>query len=37
MLYRRKHSLAQGVPIANYGVLIAYTQGILERCVEPLI
>ena len=26
---------AAGVPIVNYGVLIAYMQGILERCLEP--
>ncbi|MDR1126978.1 MAG: [FeFe] hydrogenase H-cluster maturation GTPase HydF [Treponema sp.] len=36
-LHRKKVSLAQNVPIVNYGVLIAYTQGILERCVEPLL
>ncbi|MDR0785552.1 MAG: [FeFe] hydrogenase H-cluster maturation GTPase HydF [Treponema sp.] len=34
MRYRQEHSLAQDVPIINYGVVIAHIQGILERCVE---
>jgi [FeFe] hydrogenase H-cluster maturation GTPase HydF len=34
MRHRQECSLAQGVPIINYGVLIAHIQGILERCVE---
>ena len=28
-------AIPAGVPIVNYGVLIAYMQGILERCLEP--
>lgn len=30
---RMKRSRAQGVPITNYGITIAYMQGILRRCV----
>ncbi len=32
--HRMKCSLEQGVPFTNYGVLIAYLNGILKRCVE---
>ncbi|MDR2850014.1 MAG: [FeFe] hydrogenase H-cluster maturation GTPase HydF [Verrucomicrobiota bacterium] len=32
---RIRRARAAGVPIVNYGVLIAYLQGILERCLEP--
>jgi len=32
--YRMKCSLDQGVPFTNYGVLIAYLNGILKRCVK---
>ena len=35
MRYRIHQAKAAGVPIVNYGVLIAYIQGILERCLEP--
>lgn len=35
MHYRIHQAKAAGVPIVNYGVLIAYMQGILERCLEP--
>ena len=35
MRYRIHQAKAAGVPIVNYGVLIAYMQGILERCLEP--
>ena len=29
-----KRASAQGVPITNYGVTIAYMQGILRRCIS---
>ncbi len=32
--YRMKCSLDQGIPFTNYGVLIAYLNGILKRCVQ---
>lgn len=35
MRYRISHGSEQGVPITNYGVLIAYIHGILPRVVEP--
>lgn len=35
MKYRLRCSQEQGIPITNYGILIAYIQGILKRCVEP--
>ena len=31
---RMKRASAQGVPITNYGVTIAYMQGILRRCIS---
>ena len=34
--YRIKCAEDQGVPVTNYGILIAYMQGILERAVNPL-
>ncbi len=34
--YRYKSAKAQNVPITNYGTLIAYMNGILERTVSPL-
>lgn len=34
MQSRLEKAQAAGVPITNYGVLIAYMQGILERCME---
>ncbi len=34
MLYRLNAAKENGVPIVNYGVLIAYMQGILKRSVE---
>ena len=36
MQHRIRLSSEQGIPIANYGTLIAYLNGILERSVEPL-
>lgn len=35
MQYRQKCAMDQGVPMTNYGLLIAHTQGILERSLEP--
>lgn len=35
MRWRIEQAKAAGVPIANYGVLIAYLQGILPRCLAP--
>lgn len=34
MRYRQKCGLDQEIPITNYGIAIAYMQGILKRCVE---
>lgn len=35
MRYRIRKAGQQGVPIVNYGILIAYIHGILERSLEP--
>ncbi|MDD3222567.1 MAG: [FeFe] hydrogenase H-cluster maturation GTPase HydF [Clostridia bacterium] len=35
MQYRQRHAGDQKVPMTNYGILIAYTQGILKRSLEP--
>lgn len=35
MGYRMKCAGDQGVPMTNYGILIAYIQGILKRSLEP--
>ena len=35
MKYRMKCAQDQGIPMTNYGITIAYTQGILRRSVEP--
>lgn len=35
MMYRISEAKAQNIPIVNYGVLIAYVQGILERALKP--
>jgi [FeFe] hydrogenase H-cluster maturation GTPase HydF len=35
MCYRIEQAVAAGVPVVNYGVLIAYVQGILERAITP--
>lgn len=35
MLYRLECCKKQGVPVTNYGVLLAYLNGILERAIEP--
>ncbi len=36
MRARVDQAQAQGVPMVNYGVLIAHMNGILARCLEPL-
>ncbi|MBN2430101.1 MAG: [FeFe] hydrogenase H-cluster maturation GTPase HydF, partial [Acidobacteria bacterium] len=36
MLSRILRCRAQGVPVTNYGLVIAYCQGILDRVVAPL-
>jgi len=35
MLYRIFHAKEQGVPVVNYGVLIAYVHGMLPRALSP--
>jgi [FeFe] hydrogenase H-cluster maturation GTPase HydF len=35
MLSRQHRAARQGVPLTNYGLVIAYTLGILERALEP--
>jgi [FeFe] hydrogenase H-cluster maturation GTPase HydF len=35
MRHRLRKAVSQGVPLTNYGVLIAHMQGILERCLSP--
>lgn len=35
MAFRLAEAKDQGIPIVNYGILIAYMQGILKRSVEP--
>lgn len=35
MAFRLAQAKDQNIPIVNYGILIAYMQGILERSVEP--
>ncbi len=35
MKYRQKCAEEKGVPMTNYGILIAHTQGILKRSLEP--
>lgn len=36
MLYRNKVAKEQNLPMTNYGIAIAYMNGILKRTVEPL-
>jgi len=36
MLYRIEQAKKVEIPIVNYGVLIAYLQGILPRCLGPI-
>ncbi len=35
MQFRLQHALSQGIPMTNYGILIAYMQGILRRSLGP--
>mgnify|MGYP001600783338 CR=1 FL=1 len=35
MLSRIESAKLYNVPIVNYGILIAYVQGILKRALEP--
>ena len=35
MKYRMECARDQGIPMTNYGILIAYTQGILKRSLGP--
>lgn len=35
MQYRIRHTKTKKTPIVNYGILIAYMQGILKRSIEP--
>lgn len=35
MQYRIRYAQAHGVDVTNYGMLIAYVQGILERALKP--
>ncbi len=35
MKYRLQCTQDQGTPVTNYGILIAYMQGILKRCISP--
>jgi predicted GTPase len=35
MLYRIQLAKEAGVPIVNYGVLLAFVHGVLERALEP--
>lgn len=35
MLYRIEKAKQQDIPIVNYGVLISYVQGILDRVIQP--
>ena len=37
MKYRLREAQAKGVPIVNYGVLLAQLSGILERSLKPLL
>ena len=35
MQYRARHAEDSGVPMTNYGIVIAHTHGILRRSLEP--
>ena len=35
MQYRQSRAEESGVPYTNYGILIAYMNGILKRSLEP--
>ena len=34
-LHRLNRAAASGVPVVNYGMLISFCQGVLERVMEP--
>jgi len=35
MEYRQSFSLESGVPMINYGIILAYLHGILDRAMMP--
>jgi [FeFe] hydrogenase H-cluster maturation GTPase HydF len=35
VLHRQREAKAAGVPMTNYGIVLAYVHGILERALEP--
>lgn len=35
VLYRQNQAKAAGVPMTNYGIVLAYVHGILDRALEP--
>ncbi|NSW90106.1 MAG: [FeFe] hydrogenase H-cluster maturation GTPase HydF [Firmicutes bacterium] len=35
MEYRQEHALKSGIPMINYGIILAYLHGILDRVLEP--
>ena len=35
MKYRLRSCMTAGVPVTNYGILIAYLNGILKRTIQP--
>jgi [FeFe] hydrogenase H-cluster maturation GTPase HydF len=35
MMYRVRYALSKSVPITNYGVIISFLQGVLERVLRP--
>ena len=37
MQYRRGQALNDGIPMTNYGVIISYMQGILDRSIAPIL
>ena len=37
MRYRAKCAADQGIPFTNYGITLAHLNGILNRCMEPLM
>jgi hypothetical protein len=37
VLARLQPAIEAGIPVTNYGIAIAYLNGILERAVEPFM
>jgi hypothetical protein len=35
MRYRMNYAREHGIPMTNYGMLIAHVQGVLERAIAP--